>query len=290
LLLRDQRWVEAAERDLAMASQMHSVARLYRAMAHDLRAPLNTMVVNLELLADAVATDGGRRSPAGGDPGERRRRYVRVLKEETERLSRQLLAFLSQTAPPRDAERPVDLGALVEEMALFVRPQASQQGTELRVELPAEPVRVPGNPDRLRQALLSLVVNALEAVAGDAGGRASPGGGAERGRTGGRVEIAVAIEGRGEAARAALTVRDDGPGVPPQIADRLFDLHVSSKAEGSGIGLTVARRIAERHGGSLDVVPVEPPGACFRLALPLPAATETSSSPETTSAPPHQEA
>lgn len=254
VLVRDLAEVRRAEQDLLLASQMHSISALYRSMAHDLRAPLNAMVVNLELLGDSV--DPGTPQRPGTD--ERRQRYVRVLKEEMARLNLQLQAFLTQAAPAVDGVRRFDLVPLLHEMEVFVEPQAAKQKTELVFDLPEEAVAVEGSADQFRQAVLSLVVNALEAVERD-----------------GSVEVGL----RPEPGRALLWVADDGPGVPAEIAERIFDLHVSTKPDGSGIGLHVARTVVERHGGRLRLAPAETdggdaplPGARFEISLPIRAA------------------
>jgi signal transduction histidine kinase len=252
--VRDLGEVRRAEQDLLLASQMHSISALYRSIAHDLRAPLNAMVVNLELLGDSV--EPGTPQRPGTD--ERRQRYVRVLKEEMARLNRQLQAFLAQTSPAVDGVRRFDLVPLLREMELFVEPQAAKQKTELVFDLPEEAVEIEGSADQLRQAVLSLVVNSLEAVERD-----------------GSVEVGL----RPERGHALLWVADDGPGVPAEIAERLFALHVSSKPGGSGIGLHVARTVVERHGGRLRLAPAETdggdaplPGARFEISLPIRAA------------------
>jgi signal transduction histidine kinase len=252
--LRDLTEVRATERDMLLASQMHSISALYRSMVHDLRAPLNAMVVNLELLGDSVAPGATTRP----DVDERRRRYVRVLKEEMGRLNRHLQAFLSQTTPAAlYGARRFDLVPMLAEMELFVEPQASKQKISLAFDLPAEAVEVDGSADQVRQAVLSLVVNAFEALAG---------------RAGGRVEVGVRRRG-GE---ALLWVEDDGPGVPAEAAGRVFDLHFTTKGDGSGIGLYVARAVVERHGGTLTLTrrdgPAAAGGARFEISLPTRAA------------------
>lgn len=251
IVLRDGRRAEAAERDLALVSQMRSVGHLYRSVAHDLRAPLNAMVVNLELLADAVAQGPDEEANA------RSRRYAAVLKEEMERLQRYLENFLYQTAPPDEGRRRFDLAEHLRRMTRFIAPQAQHQKTELVVDLPGEPVEVEGNPDHLRQAVLSLLVNALEAV---------------EARSEGRVELGLDTGG-GAAGRIRLWVADNGPGIDAAARERIFHMHYTTKPAGSGIGLHVARRMVEQHGGTLRLAS-EPRsgGTRFEITLPRPAA------------------
>lgn len=253
LQIRDSPAVQAAERDRLLASQMNSTSRLYRSVAHDLRSPLNAMVVNLELLGDAVGPDA-----SGEDLEARRQRYVRVLKEEMERLNKRLQAFLSQTAPADGTRRrEFDLSEMIRDMALFVEPQANKQNTELELKLADDPMNWYGNPDKIRQAVLCLVVNALEALDSQ-----------DRPDGGGRVEIGAHDIGD----EIALWIADDGPGIPEAIADHVFDLHVTTKENGSGIGLHVARDVIEDHGGELTLArPGEAgpgTGAVFKIRLP----------------------
>ena len=245
VLVRDAGEAAALGRDLRMASQMRSLSRLYRSMAHDLRAPLNAMVVNLELLQDAVAPGA-----AGENLAERRRRYARVLKEEMERLNRYLQAFLTQTAPESEGNRRLDLRQQLADLVQFVEPQARKQKVELDPELPDRQVWVYGSADQLRQAVLGLVVNALEA---------QPEGG----------WIGIGLEETD--GRVRVWVEDEGPGIPPRYRAQIFAMHFTTKDGGSGIGLSVARDVAERHGGDLTVGSAEP-GEGTRFTLDLPAA------------------
>lgn len=245
VMVRDAGEARAVERDLRMASQMRSLSRLYRSMAHDLRSPLNAMVVNLELLQDAVAP-GAR----GDNLDERRRRYARVLKEEMERLNRYLQAFLSQTAPEVEGSRRLDLRQQLVDLVQFVEPQAKKQKVEVDPEMPDGPVWVYGSADQLRQAILSVVVNALEA---------QPDGG----------WIGIGLDETD--GRVRMWVEDEGPGISPRYRNQVFAMHFTTKDTGSGIGLSVARDIAERHGGTLTLTGAEP-GEGTRFTFDLPAA------------------
>ncbi|HEX2254830.1 MAG TPA: HAMP domain-containing sensor histidine kinase [Thermoanaerobaculia bacterium] len=241
VLLRIADDAAAEDRDLRLASHGHSVTPVYRAMAHDLRGPLNAMVVNLELLSDAVAPGA-----TGANLEERRRRYTRVIKEETERLTRHLNAFLSQVAPPVDGRRRFDLGRQVQEVAEFISPQAKKQHVEVELDLPRGEMLVEGEPDQVRQAVLALVVNALEAQP-------------EEGW------VALSLERNG--ATVLLTVEDGGQGVDQGLRRVLFEPRTTTKPQRSGLGLTVARSIAARHGGSLRFAG-DQDGTRFELELP----------------------
>jgi len=242
--LRLEAEAEAIAQDLRLASQMHTLSRLYRSIAHDLRGPLNTMVVNLELLTDSVAPGA-----TGDQLEDRRRRYVRVMKDETMRMVRYVKAFLAGVAPPVYGERDVDLAAELTEAAEFAGAQARRQGVDLDVELPADELQVRGSADDLRQVVLALLTNALEA---------QPDGGW------------VGLGGERENGAVRVWVEDEGPGIPPGVEGHLFEPGFSTRPDARGMGLAVARAIARRHGGDLRLD--EAPGDGSRFVLELPAA------------------
>ncbi len=137
--------------------------------------------------------------------------------------------------------------AVVDELVQLVSPACQHRKVELAVDCPAGwNTRLSADAGQLRQTLLNLVLNAVEA--------AGP-----RGR--------VRIELRAAAGQATVRIYDSGPGPPPQVADRLFEPFATGKPEGIGLGLTVARQIAEAHGGSLTFK--SDGGTCFCLTLPL---------------------
>jgi signal transduction histidine kinase len=243
LLVRDAGAAESAAFDQRLASQMHTLSRLYRAMAHDLRGPLNTMVVNLELLSDAVSPG------ASGPQVERLPRYVRVMRDETHRLTRYLNAFLSGVAPPVYAERDVDLAREVPDVVEFVSAQARRQEVEIDVDLAAGELRVHGSAEDLRQALLALLTHVLEQ--------------APKGAT-------VVIGGEREGERVRLWIeREDG--LDPEVTRRaLEDDGRRTGSPAGGVRLAVARATARRVGGDLRLV--ETPDEGFRVELELPAA------------------
>lgn len=244
VVLRDRRRIEALETDLRLANQMRALTHLYRAMAHDLKAPLNGMVLNLELLRETL----GRDEDAPSDERERRLEHVEIVQRELARLNRSLQGFFSRPTADREANTRFELRRLLREIVSLVRPQARAQDIAISTSLPRRSVPVFGFRDRLKQALLNVVLNAVEAMP-----------------DGGRLELSLDVEGE----TARVRVRDHGPGLPPGRRDRLFDLYFTTKEEGSGIGLHVVRSVVSAHGGSIELHDAEGGGALAEIHLPV---------------------
>lgn len=236
LTLDDPRAIE----DLTSATRLRTLAQIYRALAHELRAPLQAMSLHIDSLRDHLDHPG--------EPAEQSQRDVNTLAMELKRLDQSLLAVLSETAPEREEAGVFDLRALVLEVEDLLAAQSRRQGVKFETTLPDEPVRVHGHRDRLKQALLNVVMNAFEV---------QPGGGT----------VAVAVEAA--EGTAQLQVEDAGPGIPEATRGRIFDLHFSTKQGGTGIGLTVARAVVEATGGQVDVGQAPRGGAAIRFRLPL---------------------
>jgi signal transduction histidine kinase len=244
LLLKNRDTIDVLENELRLAVQMRGVARFYMAFAHDLKAPLNAMVMNVELL---------RKTLRNGDTdevvvSERQQRYLDVLKSEISRFDRDLQMLLSATALPSASAETFDLRELVRTVETLLGPQAKQQQVALAVQLPDAAVLFSGHRDRLKQALLNIVINALEAM---------PDGGA------------LALELRGAGDLAQLCVKDSGPGIPPEMLNEIYKMHFTTKQGGTGVGLYVARSVIEAHAGTIRVESEPGHGTRFKISLPL---------------------
>jgi signal transduction histidine kinase len=157
-------------------------------------------------------------------------RQLKLMETYVQRL----LTLGKQSGRPR---APVVLDDLAAEVVELVRPSCTHHGVALRYQRPAAPVTVTGDVDALRQVLVNLVVNAVEAAQKQAAGEGRPG------------EIEVEVFGRN--GRAFVRVFDTGPGPAAGVQERLFEPFVSDKPDGTGLGLSVSRQVAESHGGSV---------------------------------------
>jgi signal transduction histidine kinase len=151
---------EALEADLLLSALMQSLTQITPAVAHDLRAPINAMVFNLEILKETIAAG------KGAEPGgrERQLRYVNVLKEELSRLHREMEIYIAHISPRGDRMEVLDLRELIEELAALLAGPARKQQVRTHAELPETPVFVEVNRYVFRQALLHLSLAALNGV------------------------------------------------------------------------------------------------------------------------------
>jgi signal transduction histidine kinase len=160
LLVQDAATVQALESDLRLSALMRSLTHITPAVAHDLRAPINAMVFNIEILKETIA------SGKGAEPGgrERQLRYVNVLKEELNRLHKEMEIFIAHISPRGDRTENLDLRELMEELSVLLTGPARKQQVQVRLQLPEAPVPVEVNRYLLRQTLLHLSLAALTDV------------------------------------------------------------------------------------------------------------------------------
>jgi signal transduction histidine kinase len=206
---------------------------LLAGIAHEVRNPLGGMDLFTGILAEELA----------GRPEAAHAARVRAELANLERVVEEFLDFAR--ARPLDLA-PVDLGGLAGEVRDLALPLALERSVRLAVSGAGE---APGDRERLRRAVLNLARNAIEA---------SP--------AGATVEIAA----RAQADHAELEVRDRGPGLSAQARERLFRPFFTTKEKGTGLGLALAKKVADAHGGSIAVEDREGGGTVARLALPVP--------------------
>ena len=234
--------------DSALAEQhrrtISEMAELAGGLAHELRNPLSTMMINLKLLAEDLRDTGSHFD----DVRRRALLKVDVLRQESGRLQSLFDEFLNLMGPCRLQRQTTDLSAMVARLAEFFEPLAKSKGVEVRVEGADAPV--PGRVDSnlLSQALLNIVVNAQEAMP-----------------EGGVLRISIAREG----GDATLTISDTGVGIAPEDRSRILRPFFSTKASGTGLGLSITQRIIREHGGRLDFESARGQGTTFTIRLPL---------------------
>ncbi|OWK43447.1 ATP-binding protein [Fimbriiglobus ruber] len=229
--------LQQQEREALRAEQLAAVGQLAAGLAHEVRNPLTS----IKLLVGAAMHQRSGRGLTDTD--------LQVIHDEAGRLERKIEALLD-FARPRDADpRPGNVSEIVHQVTDLVKARGAGQSVSLNLDLPNEPVTANLDADQFKGVILNLFLNALDAMPG-----------------GGTLDVRLRRDGPLQGLR--LTVTDSGPGVDPAVADRLFTPFVSTKPTGTGLGLSVSRRIVNAHGGTLTAANRPGGGACFEVTLP----------------------
>ena len=244
LTMRDAESVRRIEDEIELSRRISASGRVTRGVAHEVKNPINAIVLHLQLLRNKLQ-----------DVDPATSRHVDIIDSEIHRLDR-VVQILVDFTRPRDLRlEETDLRSVLEEVALLAAPDAEEHGTTLVRELPPDPIPVKIDADFIKQAILNVVLNGIQSMP-DGGTLAI---------TAHRSEDAVITE-----------VRDQGTGIPASVQDKIFELYFTTKKTGSGIGLAQTYQIMMWHYGSVDFESEEGKGTTFRLRLPL-AETRSSS-------------
>jgi hypothetical protein len=241
---------------LDVSSRLAAISRITGGVAHEIKNPLNAMALHLEILKAKLSEPGLVDNE------------LRVIEREISRLDRVVKTFLDFTRPYELTMHPVDLVDLLREILALVEPEAARTQVEINMKHWGPVALVRADHDLLKQAILNVIVNAIEAMRG-----------------GGELAISVAREQDDH----VLAISDQGPGIPPQVRDKIFNLYFTTKPEGTGIGLAMTFRVIHLHNASIEFTSDHGQGATFQMRFPaydeaVPASASTSdlSEPEET--------
>jgi signal transduction histidine kinase len=239
--LEEQRRIES---QLIRAGRLGALGELTAGIAHEIKNPLHTMKGTAEILRDAIA------------PEAPERRMLDIHMEEIDRLAQTAERFLTFARPAPSDRRPLDLREVVNRVASLVETQARREGvrTEVGPYDGGEPPTVMGDADQLTQLLLNIALNGVQAMAG---------------RGSGTLSFSVFPERQGGKEYSCVVLRNDGPAIPEDQLERIFDPFYTTKDGGTGLGLSICSRIADQHDGLLSVRNLpEGRGVEFTLSLP----------------------
>ena len=243
--LRDKESALQLEQELEVSRRLAAIGRITAGVGHEVKNPINAMVVHLELLRGKLAT-----SPDGGDGA---RRHVEILASEMQRLDRVVQTLADFSRPMELRLKVVDMRDVVATVIDLLWEQMRENNVTVEAETPREALLVYVDGDLVQQALLNLVLNAVQSMS-----------------DGGVVRIVL----RREQNLAVIEVQDRGTGIQEDLLPRIFDLYFTTKKTGSGIGLATTYRILQMHGGALDVrstTDSDSPdhGSVFTMRLPI---------------------
>lgn len=245
LTLRDKESALLLEHELEVSRRLAAIGRITAGVGHEVKNPINAMVLHLELLRGKLAAE-----PDGGNGA---RRHVEILASEMQRLDRVVQTLANFSRPMELRLKVVDLRHIVSSVIDLTWEQMRENAVTVEAVATREALLVYVDADLLQQALLNLVLNGMQAMT-----------------EGGVVRILL----RREQNLAVIEVKDGGTGIPAELLPRIFDLYFTTKKSGNGIGLATTYRILQMHGGALDVrsnTEMSSPdrGSTFAMRLPV---------------------
>jgi len=228
--------VKALTDQLIRADRLAAMGELTAGVAHEVRNPLGIIRASVQLVEDSRG-DSKRINEATG-----------IIKQEIDRLDRVIKALLDFGRPSEPTLRPTNVEDVVSDVVMFTRRFAGQASVELETEFASGLPLVSADADQLKQVLVNLVSNAVQAME----------------QTGGLIKVRVWDDD----GFVFMSIRDTGPGIPAEDLRRVFDPFYSTRDAGTGLGLTIVHRIIDQHGGRIEVESELDAGTTFTVALP----------------------
>lgn len=224
---------------LRRADRLAALGELSAGIAHEIRNPLASVKGSVAILETEI--------PAGHPKHE----FIQIIREEADRLNRIVSEFLKFARPPRPRVEEVSLNQLLESTLLLLQQERDRARVSLTTALAPDLPVLRLDPDQIRQVLLNILINGIQAM---------PDGG----------PLHVSTRWDGDRRTAVVIVEDGGPGVPGNDLEHIFDPFYSTKAEGSGLGLSISHQLVELHGGEITAENREGGGLRMRINLPAP--------------------
>jgi PAS domain S-box-containing protein len=236
--LRDFDSFQKLESQWDLSKKLADLGRITSGIAHEVKNPLNAMVIHLEILRSKLDTGAGDPAP-----------QIEILDSEIKRLDRVVQTFLNFTRPVDPRLDPLDLNSLVAQVIALAVTEAGDQGVSIATSLHPVPVVIKADADLLKQALLNVIINGCQAMP-----------------EGGTLEVATMLDDNNG---AHILIRDHGVGISAEARSRIFNLYYTTKKGGTGIGLAQAFRAVQLHNGQIDFESEEGQGTTFDICLPV---------------------
>jgi signal transduction histidine kinase len=260
--LHDRESAEKIESELELSRRMAAIGRLTSGVGHEVKNPINAIVVHLELLKSKL---GEGNAPAT--------RHLEVIDAEIRRLDRVVQMLVDFSRPVELKLREQDLRLVIGDVLALAAEELTTRRVNLASRMPVEPLMANVDADLLKQAALNVIQNGAQAM--PEGGRLEVVLEAERNDAAGSLPSARGNGADGARAGytaprfAVLRIADEGEGIPAEIREKIFDLYFTTKSAGSGIGLAMTYRILQLHHGSVEVQSRQGRGTEFLLRVPL---------------------
>ena len=261
LVSRDLSYLSQMQSTIAYSRKLVALGRLTAGIAHEVKNPLNAMIIHLELLrtkirraavrkAEPVAVGGLGLAEAPAIMGAEADalQHVAVIESEIRRLDEVVQGFLKFTRPEDLRLQPVRVRDLFDEILPLIEPEAQKNNVRVQVDVPPDIPPVNGDAAMLRQVFMNLAINGCQAMP-----------------NGGTLRLSC---GRASGNRVDVRVQDTGVGIPAEHLSKIFDLYFTTKDHGTGIGLSMVYRIVQLHDGDIEVESTKNRGTTFRVLLP----------------------
>ncbi len=255
LLLQRSRSLEL---QAAEAERLAYIGTLASGLAHEIRNPLNSLNLNMQMLEEEMA-EGTLGSPTSEGSGGSSKRLLTITRSEISRLERLVSDFLAYAKPRPLEMEEVPAARPLERVRELLAGEIQKRGARVEVQDRSHGARVRIDPGQMNQLLLNLAQNALAA--------------AEEARRTPVLELAASRQGP----LVCLSVKDNGVGIPPEERDRVFEIFYSTRKGGTGLGLAIVDRIARAHGGKVRVESAVGEGTTVLIDLPASPSPETAS-------------
>ncbi len=237
VIMRDTESVRRLGDEIEMSRRLSASGRLTRGVAHEVKNPINAIVLHLQLLQNKLSKQ---------EPDTRR--HMDIIDSEIRRLDRVVQTLVDFTRPRDLHLEEIDLRRLLDDVVLLATPDAEQHGVKVVRHRAEQRLPVKVDVDLMKQAFLNVVINGVQAMT-----------------EGGALTISTRCENN----TVFAEIQDQGPGIPKDMHDKVFELYFTTKKEGSGIGLAQTYQILQWHYGSVDFESAETTGTIFRFQMPL---------------------
>jgi signal transduction histidine kinase len=242
LTLHDLESVRELESELELSRRLAAIGRLTAGVGHEVKNPINAIVVHLELLRNKLS-----------GPDARAMRHLEIIESEIQRLDRVVQTLVDFSRPVELQLKEQDLRRIVSGVLMLASAELETHNVRVSSHMPERALITKVDADLIKQAILNVVLNGAQAMS-----------------QGGELHVTLREEGR----MAAIEIADSGSGIPEDIRAKIFDLYFTTRKDGSGIGLAMTYRIMQLHNGSIDVQSEQNIGSTFTLKLPLLASAE----------------
>jgi signal transduction histidine kinase len=230
--------VAKLENQFEYAKKLSALSKLTSGVAHEVKNPLNAIVIHLELLKSQVVSQ----------QAEDATRSLLVITQEIKRLDRVVRNFLNFNRPVEVKLKKEDIQPVLQEVVTLAQSEARQRNVQISVRSDDNLPPIQLDPDLMKQCLLNIVLNGCQAMPG-----------------GGSLNISTALHN----GSLELRVQDEGVGIPPEDREKVFNLYYTTKENGSGIGLATVFKVVQLHNGEIEVDSEVGKGTTFILKFPV---------------------